>query len=159
MPWINCACLTSPELTSVAGMIRVQRADVGDEVELRDVLEILYHREPADGERLTQILEDPDFLLLRAELEGASAGYLYGRMLDRLDGTRLLLIYDITVGVEYRRKGVGSELMRSALAHAREVGASGCWLIADEDNEGARAFYEHLDGEEWPAVGFRWKFG
>ncbi len=157
MPWINCDCLTSPELTSVAGMIRVQRADVGGEAELREALELLYHREPADGEGLTRILGDADFLLLLAKLDGTTVGYLYGRMLDRLDGTRLLLIYDITVGVEYRRKGVGRELVRSALAHARDEGAAGCWLIADEDNQGARAFYEHLDGEEWPAVGFRWK--
>ena len=140
-------------------MIRVRRIAASDVNEAREALEHLYHREPADRRRLSDILGSPNFILLLAELDGKSVGYLYGQMLDRIDGTRLLLVYDVTVGIEHRRKGVGSALMQSALQQAIDVGAAGCWLVADEENEDARAFYEHLDGQEWPAAGFRWLFG
>jgi aminoglycoside 3-N-acetyltransferase I len=108
---------------------------------------------------MAAMLDEPGFLLLLAESDDATVGYLYGQLLDRLDGIRMLLIYDVTVAAEHRREGIGTALMRSAFSHGRTEGAASCWLVADEGNAAARAFYENLDGAEWPASGFRWKLG
>jgi aminoglycoside 3-N-acetyltransferase I len=140
-------------------MIRILRVRQADAESATTALKSIYHRSPAEGARMATMLDDPGFLLLLAEFDRSTVGYLYGQFLDRLDGTRLLLIYDITVDAGHRRKGVGTALMRSAFTHAHDAGATGCWLVAARENAGVRAFYGHLDGAEWPAVGFRWELG
>ena len=137
-------------------MIRIARMSPVDADAAALALESLYHRSPQPDRRLAAMLEDPGFLLLLAEFDDSHVGYLHGQIFDRLDGTCVLLIYDVTVEAEYRRKGVGTELMKSALSYARDARAAACWLITDEDNIDAGDFYKSLDGQRWPAVGFRW---
>ena len=118
----------------------------------------LYHRDSATIEELTALVSDEDFVLLLS-LDGKRAtGYLHGQILDRLDGERMLLIYDLEVAVPWRRQGVGSGLMQAAFDIGRASGASRCWLLTETDNHAACEFYGSLEGERWPAVGFRWSF-
>jgi ribosomal protein S18 acetylase RimI-like enzyme len=68
-------------------------------------------------------LEDPDTLLLVAEVDGAIAGYLYGSIEER-DWALLLdeygAIHDLFVDEAFRKQGVAKALMRTAIARLGE---------------------------------------
>ncbi|MCP4968571.1 MAG: GNAT family N-acetyltransferase [bacterium] len=92
-----------------------------------------------------------------ARLEDDYVAYLHAELLNRLDGKTKLLIYDIAVAPEQRRRGIATKLMQAALALGREVGAVRCWLLTEVENAAARGLYEKLGGDEWSAVGFGWR--
>ena len=69
-------------------------------------------------------------------------GMLLAYELDRRHGARkMLFIYEIGVDADYRRRGIGRELMRRAADLARERGISRGFLITDDGNEAALALY------------------
>lgn len=66
----------------------------------------------------------------------------------------IVLIEELYVRPELRRRGLGRELMDSILELAREEGAGGLEVITGEDDTGARALYEsfgfrnEIEGEQ-----------
>ncbi len=146
------------DVTSVHEMTQVFRATPQDAEAASHALATLYHRGPADAERLEQTLDDPRFILFFARLADEWVAYLHAELLHRLDGTTMLLIYDIAVAPKQRRKGIATKLMQAVLALGRGVGASRCWLLTETENAAARGLYEKLDGDEWSTVGFGWRF-
>ncbi len=56
-----------------------------------------------------------------------------------------MLIKTLWVDSSYRRKGTGSALLKSALAHAARLGCHAAWL--DTSNPEAMRFYEHAGFE------------
>lgn len=114
----------------------------------------LYRRTLGSEAQLAAVLRDQDFILLLAMADAHPVGYLQGQLLDRLDGERMMLIYDLEVAEDQRRKGAATALIERSLELAAEHGASRSWLISDPQNEPARAFYIARGASEWPAVGF-----
>ena len=57
---------------------------------------------------------------------------------------RVYLIANVAVHPARRRQGIARQLMRRALAHARQRRVSQVWLQVDVDNPGAVALYEGL---------------
>ena len=79
------------------------------------------------------------------------AGFLTGYRLQRLDKNRAeVLLYEIEVGVEFRRRGIGKKLIAALNAWAAEVGAFQTWVLTYADNGAAMALYKSMDGEEDP---------
>jgi ribosomal protein S18 acetylase RimI-like enzyme len=105
--------------------------------------------DPEGGYRwwLGQQLEEPDTVLLVAEVDGTVAGYLYGSLEDR-DWARLLdahgAIHDIFVDGQFRRRGVASELMRAGIAALKAKGAKQVVLSSATPNAEAQALFERL---------------
>lgn len=89
-------------------------------------------------------------LLLIAELDGRTAGYLYGSLEER-DWNALLdacgAIHDVWVEADARRGGVARALIEAAAAWFREKGAPRVVLHTAQQNERGQAFFE--------TVGFR----
>jgi len=137
-------------------MIRVLRASEHDTESVSQALSGLYHREPAGVKELAASLRDPSFVLFLAYSEGSGVGYLHAELLSRLDGERMLLIYDVEVDKRHRRRGVARELMRTALRFAEDSGVARSWLLTEPDNLAARGLYDSLGGDEFPAIGFGW---
>jgi ribosomal protein S18 acetylase RimI-like enzyme len=54
----------------------------------------------------------------------------------------LLHLFALDVALAWRRRGIGSELMRSVEAEARRQGLSGVYLEVSVDNHGAIRLYE-----------------
>ena len=75
-----------------------------------------------------------------AEDDGALVGELLCHVL-RLPSRsgRELLLYSIGVRTAYRRRGVGTALVREMLGWARAEGIEEVWVVAD--NPGAERFY------------------
>ncbi len=104
------------------------------------------------------MLSSDDFVLLLCIVEGRPLGFLQAELLDRLDGERMLLVYDIEVAPRDRRHGVATQLMETAHDIARQASVARCWLITETENMAARSLYESLDGDSWSAVGFGWTY-
>jgi ribosomal protein S18 acetylase RimI-like enzyme len=125
----------------------------GDEEVLR-MLSAEAGRFESDGERRYEALSDADaaaFLRddanqLDVAFDGERpVGMLLAYELARRHGpSRMLLVYELGVDVEYRRRGIGRELMERVAARARERGISNGFLITDERNTAALALYESM---------------
>lgn len=105
---------------------------------------------------MADILRDPSFLLLLAIENEECIGYLHGQTFHRLDGERMLLLYEVEISQDDRRRGIPTDLMDTALHLGVDAGLARCWLVTESDNTVARSLYESLDGYGWPATGFTW---
>lgn len=91
-----------------------------------------------------RLLADPTNLLLVARLEETSVGFLWAHWLPRLRlEQERLFVYEVEVAPAHRRRGIGTLLMRTALAEARARKADAFWLT-NRSNAAAVAFYERL---------------
>ncbi len=79
---------------------------------------------------------------------GEVVGFVYGTMLMRPDKPSEFFVNEIGVHPDYRRQGIGKRLMRRLEELAEDRGCSGVWLMTEAENEGARAFYKALRGDE-----------
>ena len=140
-------------------MIEVTRL-APDTVDLAEaVLERVYHRVPGSRERLASLLADPGFVLLAASKNNEPVAYLHASLMGRLDGRLMMLIYEVSVTGDERRKGIGRSLLSSALSIAQGAGATRCWLLTESDNAAAIGLYESMGGEAFPTVGYSWTLG
>jgi ribosomal protein S18 acetylase RimI-like enzyme len=90
-------------------------------------------------------LSQPEVVFLIAESEGAPIGYAsltLGSNNGSLTGTRPLEIRRIYAVRQYQGKGVGKELMKSAIREARQRGCDCVWLGVWQKNQRAIEFYE-----------------
>ncbi|MCP4968659.1 MAG: GNAT family N-acetyltransferase [bacterium] len=87
------------------------------------------------------------------------AGYCWGHLLDRPDGSSMAYIHEMHVGEGFRRRGIGRDLMLAVLNSARVRGASTVFLITEADNDPARNLYEDVGGEiadQGKTVSYSW---
>ena len=83
-------------------------------------------------------------------------GMLYGYALDRIDGRRMGLIYDLEVVEQHRRRGHGRRLLQSALQLFDRDGALAVWLTTGRDNDLGRMLYQNAGAEEIDDVLYQW---
>ena len=74
------------------------------------------------------------------------SGFLYAHLLDRLDGGKEMFIYEIEIAEPSRRKGYGSELVRTILKMARQAGAKKALVLTSHSNSAAVEFYKSTSG-------------
>ena len=55
-------------------------------------------------------------------------------------------VYHLAVAREYRRRGLAAELVRRCLSGLRGAGIERCIARVQEDNAGARKFWEQVGG-------------
>lgn len=96
--------------------------------------------EPLPSAEATAYLSDPAVLHWVAEDGGRLVGELLCHVLRLPSGAgRELLLYAIGVRSAYRRRGVGTALLREMLGWARQQDVEEVWVVAD--NPGAEGFY------------------
>ena len=54
--------------------------------------------------------------------------------------------YRLAVAPEHRRRGLAADLVRRSLEGLKRAGIERCLLLVQEDNEGARRFWESIGG-------------
>lgn len=93
---------------------------------------------PSDGpqEIEKKTLRDPDLFLV-AEQDGR----IIGSVIGGYDGRRGL-IYHLAVAMDFRRLGVGSQLLDEVETRLRRKGCLRCYLMVTPDNPEAGRFYE-----------------
>ncbi len=94
--------------------------------------------------------EDEKRVLIVAEVDGCVAGFVHGSVSGApspMEDKTSAAITDVSVGFDYRGKGVGRKIMSVALARFAELGAEDVTLLAAVKNECAVGFYEALGFE------------
>lgn len=105
--------------------------------------------DPESGYRwwLGEQLQNPDVVLLVAEVDGAVAGYVYGGLEDR-DWARLVdahgAIHDIYVDDAFRRRGLAKQLMTAALDAFHQKGVKQVLLGSATPNVQAQKLFASL---------------
>ena len=118
--------------------MNVRRLGLGDE----DVVRELAEREPQ-----TELLADERTLFLAAFEDSTPIGFVLAHVLPRRHGDPAhLFVYEIGVHDEFRRKGVGTALMQRLAELARENDLRDAFVLTNESNAGAMAFYEAIGG-------------
>ena len=92
---------------------------------------------------LALILEQPSIgILLVARAEGRVLGML--NLLYTIStalGARVAVLEDVVVAPGVRNRGIGSQLLRAALAEATKTGCKRVTLVTDDHNLGAQRLY------------------
>lgn len=79
--------------------------------------------------------------LLIAYVEGEPAGFVTGVEVTHPDKAVEMLIYELGVAAEHRRRGIGRALVESMRELARDMGCRGMWVALEPDDEPATATY------------------
>ncbi len=118
--------------------MNVRRLGPGDEGVVRELAE----REPQ-----TELLTDERTLFLAAFDDSTPIGFVLAYVLQRRHGDHeRLFVYEIGVRADVRRSGVGTALMQRLAVLARERGLRDAFLLTNESNAAAMAFYAALGG-------------
>lgn len=107
-----------------------------------------------DSEQGEQFIGNNDNALFIAFWEGKASGFLTAHRLQRFDKRKAgVLLYEIGVHPDYRRRGIGKALIEEVKKWAKEVGADKVWVLTDKNNEAAMAMYKSAGGiEEAPGT-------
>lgn len=102
-------------------------------------------RTPHSVESARAFLADDSTYHLAAFVAGEPVGHLLAYELLRRHGDgRMVFVYEIGVRDDTRRRGIGSALFEQLRAVCRECGIGRAFVITNEGNIGAMAFYEAL---------------
>ena len=102
---------------------------------------------PISSETCRPFLADRRNVFALATEDGAAIGYAVAYVLSRVDReVPMVLLYEVEVHPEHRRRGVGRSLVDHIREISREVGASKMWTLTDEANRAARTLYESAGG-------------
>ena len=137
--------------------INIGRAQAGDIPRLVDLLNDLFGIEldfTAETSRQTRGLEvliaeagESDRLMLAVARDEQGAVIAMGSaqlVISTAEGASSAWIEDIVVHPDYRRRGIGKQLLEHLLAWAKTRGATRAQLVTDKDNAGAELFYNGL---------------
>jgi aminoglycoside 3-N-acetyltransferase I len=131
----------------------IRRLGPGDE----SVVERLATKGPPA--RVHELLADPKTVFVVALDADEPIGFVFGYELIRRHGDpSALFVYEIEVAEEWRRRGVGTALMRELERIAGERGIRTGWVLTNASNEEAMAFYRSLGGERTNDDDVMWDF-
>lgn len=109
--------------------------------------------------QVDSFLDDERCVAYAAVDHEAAVGWAYGYLLARPDGRRAMMIYEVEVVPEHRRRGHATGLVAALLQHGAMNDAFEVWVLADTDNEAARRLYEAASGSGAPQVLYTWTLG
>jgi ribosomal protein S18 acetylase RimI-like enzyme len=95
-----------------------------------------------------QFLDRDGHHLLVAYEQGVPAGFVSGVEITHPDKGTEVLLYELGVDEEFRRRGIGRALVQALLDLAVDVGATNVWVPVDADNEVAIATYRSAGFDE-----------
>ena len=115
---------------------------------------------PPTPEWTARFLATPGHHLLMA-LEGDEpVGFVSGVELTHPDKGIEMLLYELSVHEDHRRRGIATALVHALKARAEEHGCYGMWVGTEHDNAAALATYRAVgDPERESFVGLTWTFG
>jgi|TARA_B110000495_G_C22985976_1_gene580093 ribosomal protein S18 acetylase RimI-like enzyme len=139
--------------------IIIRRADITDIEGVASLFDSYreFYGKSSDLKQSIQFLSErisaKESFILVAEIKGKSVGFtqLYP-FFSSVQTTRLMVLNDLFVVPEVRRKGVAKKLMDAAVKLANEEGCGGLILETTEDNVQAQSLYKKLGWKEETGV-------
>jgi GNAT superfamily N-acetyltransferase len=136
--------------------LEIRKLESHDELLLDEAL-VTFKGEPSPAPDL--FLSDPRAHAYVALEEDRVVGWAYGHELLRPEGRWMMLLYEIEVTEEDRRRGVGRELLQTFVDFARSRGHLKMWLFTDAGDDAARRIYAGAGGDpDDRPVGYWWVF-
>jgi [ribosomal protein S18]-alanine N-acetyltransferase len=134
--------------------------DIRRVTEVDDVLAASAHFDaPARREWAATFLAAPNHHLFVAYVDGVPAGMVTGVEMTMPDKGTEMFLYELAVGEQYRRAGIGRALTDALAAVAVAHGCYGMWVLTDHDNDAAVATYRGSGaGEFTPTTMLTWTF-
>jgi len=96
---------------------------------------------PPDLAMADRFLATPGHHLLIAYEGETPAGFVSGVELTHPDKGTEMFLYELAVGEEFQRRGIGKALVNALLEVARKQACYDMWVLTDADNEAALATY------------------
>lgn len=122
----------------------LKKADTALIVQLNGLLDEGTEWDAQHGEKF---LQDANNALFIAFSEHKAVGFLTANRLQRFDNRGAeVLLYEIVVHEDFRRKGIGKALVEAAKRWAVEVGADVLWVLTNKSNTAAVALYRSAGG-------------
>lgn len=118
----------------------VQKASKADLDTLHMIEQQSFSVEAWSKKQIAMFLESAGSVNLMAKIEDKIVGFVIG-LIDRYDGFNLGHIVTIDVLPDYRRKGIGTALLKSVEQEFKDAGVKVCYLEVREDNLAARGLY------------------
>lgn len=144
---MKIALLTEQDLEPLAGLYKQFWNEEGDVDKMRATFQ--------------RLAGNPDYIFLGARLDGTLVGSAMGIVCEELYGQcqPFMVIEDVVVDRENRRKGVGSRLMAELEHRATERGCSYIILVTEQDRTTAHRFYASLGYSPDKYKGFKKRIG
>jgi len=115
--------------------------------------------DPADSVWARTFLQREGHHLLMVFEDGAPIGFVSGVETTHPDKGTEMFLYELSVGDEHRRRGVGKALVLALGELALEQGCYGMWVGTEADNVAAIATYRAVGASEpEPFVTLSWTF-
>jgi len=113
----------------------------------------------ADSDATRRFLADGRHHIFVAYEGEHPVGFVTGVEVTHPDKGTEMFLYELAVQEEYRRRGIGRELVESLKVLAQERGCYGMWVLTDAENIAARSTYERSGGiAETGQVVVVWQF-
>jgi ribosomal protein S18 acetylase RimI-like enzyme len=129
---VEVVALTEQDLPALSQLYRQFRGEESSPVDMRKTLR--------------RLKKNRDYTLLGVKEEGRLVGSAMGILCRELYGRcrPFMVVEDVIVDRAYRRRGIGTELMRAIEQEATRNHCSYIMLVTDADRRQALGFYEHL---------------
>lgn len=125
---------------------RIRRLGPEDEDEAEDAVRTFKKVSRTTGS-LGTFLRNPANYLLVGEAGGRIVGFLTAYRLERADREACqMFVYEVGVAEEWRRRGVGTALLREIVALARAEGMFEAFVLTSRGNAPARGLYARTGG-------------
>lgn len=129
--------------------LKISRIKSVDDSFIQQLNELLDEGMVWDLEEGQKFLSNNDNALFVAFENDRAVGFLTAHRLQRFDKRKAeVLLYEIGVHEDFRKKGIGKSLIKAVKQWAREVGADEVWVLTYNSNEAAMALYKSEAGEE-----------
>lgn len=95
-----------------------------------------------------KFLRQPNHHLCIAYLDEEAVGFVSGVEITHPDKGTEMLLYELGVDDDFRRRGIGRALAVALRDLSRERACTGLWVPVDEDNEPALSMYRSAGPDE-----------
>lgn len=101
-----------------------------------------------DREWTEKFLRQPNHHLCIAYVDDEPAGFVSGVEITHPDKGTEMLMYELGVDDDFRRRGIGRALVVALRDLAQARGCTGVWVPVDDDNGPAMSMYRSLGPDE-----------
>lgn len=127
--------------------LSIKRLTYDEKLPISEINSLLDEGTKWDVEQGKKFLENPDNALFLALWDEQFAGFLTGHRLQRFDKRKAeILLYEIGVNENFRKKGIGKALIEKVKNWGKEVGADEVWALTNKSNFAANALYQSAGG-------------
>ena len=111
-----------------------------------------------DEKHLKQLLDKDDFFVFVALADQTVIGGLTAYSLQQYYSEKpLVYLYDLAIGAEFQRQGIGKELIATLQKYSNEIGTEEIFVQAHEEDKHALDFYHSTGATAEKVVQFYYR--